>query len=128
LGASPDLTERWFAAPRGISALWAGILAGPCAWAADLGISYSLVQWTCGGGPQVVLHLITLFSLSIIGGGAFAAWRALQLVSFQTAEDGNAPDERGKFMAMLGLAMCIFFAIVVVASAIPRWVLDACHQ
>jgi hypothetical protein len=31
-------------------------------------------------------------------------------------------------MAVLGLAMCALFALVVIAAAIPRWVLDACHQ
>jgi hypothetical protein len=31
-------------------------------------------------------------------------------------------------MAIMGLAMCAFFAVVIVAAAVPRWVLDACHQ
>lgn len=128
MGAPPDVVRRWFDAPGGIFALWGGILAGPLAWAADLLISYSLVQWTCGGGPPVVLHLVTLFALAIIAAGAFGAWRSLLLVSAEVAADGGEPDERGKFMAVLGLAMCALFAVVVIAGAIPRWVLDACHQ
>jgi hypothetical protein len=108
--------------------LWAGILAGPIAWAADLVVSYSLVQWTCGGGPPVVLHLVTLFALAMIGGGAWSAWRSLQAASSSAPLDGGSPDQRGRFMAVLGLAMCALFATAVVAAAIPRWVLDACHQ
>lgn len=104
------------------------MLAGPAAWALDLGISYSLVKWTCGGGPPVVLHLITLFALAVIAGGAFASWRALQRVPADAREDGSRPDQRGYFMAILGLAMSALFAMVVLAGAIPRWVLDACQQ
>ena len=128
MGASPDVARRWFDAPRGISALWGALLSGPIAWAIDLVLSYSLVQWTCGGGPPVVLHLVTLFSLALIAGGAFAAWRALAVVPDGTPRDGSEPDQRGRFMAVLALLMCALFATVVVAAAIPRWILDACHQ
>jgi hypothetical protein len=107
---------------------WAGIFAGPAAWALDVGVSYSLVQWTCGGGPTVVLHLISAAALVAIGGGAFASWIGLQRAAGVDTTDGDRASERGRFMAMLGLVMCAFFAVVVIAAAVPRWVLDACHQ
>ncbi|MBS1818206.1 MAG: hypothetical protein JSU08_09775 [Acidobacteria bacterium] len=128
MGTSPDIARRWFDEPRGIAVLWAGVLAGPTAWALDLTISYAIVQWTCGGGPPVTLHLITLFSLAMIGAGAFGSWRALRAVPEGAPQDGSQPDQRGYFMALLGLSMCALFAMVVIAGAIPRWVLDACQQ
>jgi hypothetical protein len=128
LGASTDLTRPWFDTPRGLAALWAGVLAGPFGWASDLLFSYSIVQWTCGGGPPVVLHLISASALLIIAAGAFIAWVALQRASDRAHEDGSNPEERGRFMAVLGLVMCAFFAVVVIATAVPRWVLDACQQ
>jgi hypothetical protein len=128
LGAATDVARRWFDTPRATAALWTGVLAGPAAWALDLGLSYAIVQWTCGGGPGIVLRLISVAALVIIAGGAFAAWSALQLAPGSEREDGNLPDERGRFMAVLGLSMCAFFAVVVLAAAVPRWVLDACHQ
>jgi hypothetical protein len=127
LGTAPDVARRWFSSPEGIAALWAGVLAGPTAWALDLTVSYSIVQWTCGGGPRVVLHLITIASLAIVGGGAFASWRALSLAPPSGRKDESGPEDRGRFMAGLGLLMCALFAILVVATAIPLWVLDACH-
>jgi hypothetical protein len=30
-------------------------------------------------------------------------------------------------MAILGLTACAFFALAIVAGAIPRWILDACR-
>jgi hypothetical protein len=104
------------------------VLAGPFAWATDLLFSYSIVQWTCGGGPTVVLHLVSAAALVVIAAGAFVAWSALQWASDSPHEDGSHPEERGRFMAVLGLVMCAFFAVVVVATAVPRWVLDACQQ
>ena len=128
MGAATDLARRRSDSPAGIASLWSAILAGPTAWALDLTISYSIVQWTCGGGPPVVLHLISLFSLAVIAAGAFFAWRELQFSSGAVPLDGSEPDQRGRFMALFGLAMCALFALVVIAGAIPRWVLDACHQ
>ena len=128
MGASSDVARRWFDEPAGIAVLWGAILAGPVAWALDLAISYSLVAWTCGGGPSTVLRLISFFSLALIGAGAFLAWRAMQSVPPGTPEDGSRPDHRGYFMARLGLLMCGLFGAVVIAGAVPRWVLNACQQ
>lgn len=123
MGASPDLAAA--DAPGRIAALWFAILAGPAAWAVDLTISYAIVKWTCGGGPPVVLHLITLFALATIAGGAFVAWRCML-----TTDDSHAAPhiQRDRFMALFGMTMCALFAVIVVAAAIPRWVLDACQQ
>jgi hypothetical protein len=130
LGAASDVevARRWFDAPAGIAVQWFGILAGPAAWFVDQQISYSIVQWVCGGGPHVVLHLISLASLLVAGAGAFASWTVLQRTRPSAAEDGSQPDERGRFMAILGLVSCAFFALVIVAMAVPRVVLDACQQ
>ena len=125
MGASPDVARA--DAPGLTAALWCSILAGPTAWAVDLTISYAIVQWTCGGGPPVVLHLITLFALAVIAGGAFAGWRSLQAADSSGAELPQVR-QRARFMALFGMTMCALFAMIVVAAAIPRWVLDACQQ
>jgi hypothetical protein len=99
------------------AALWAGVLAGPIGWASDLGISYAIVKRTCGNQHTIVLHIVTLAAVIVIAAGAFFAWRSL----------GQADRDRVRFMAALGLLSCAFFALVVVATAIPEWVLNACQ-
>lgn len=133
LGAANHLTARWVTSPAGILAQWAGVLAGPITFAADELISYALVQWSCGHQNRTVLHLITLVSLALIAGGAWSAWHVL----------GETPDDmsydpdgeagvvairlaRARFMAVLGLMMCAFFATLTIAAGVPPWVLDAC--
>jgi len=122
--ASP---AKYAASPSGIAAEWAGVLAGPTAFAIDLLASYALVKWICGSQHTSVLHLITLGALLMIAGGGFASWTALAATPEQASSDGGHPADRARFMALLGLTMCAFFAIVVIANAVPRMVLDACQ-
>ena len=134
MGAASYVDRRWLSSAEGITALWAGILAGPIAWAADLGISYALVKWTCGHQHTTVLHLITVGALVATAAGAFAAWRVIGELSREPATDPpprGVPDERSidraRFMAALGLLSSGLFALVIIATAVPKWVLDACQ-
>jgi hypothetical protein len=123
-----DHAAHWFVSGRGLTLLWAGILAGPFAWAFDLAVSYAIVQWTCGSQHTSVLHLMTFVALAIVAGGTAAAWTALQHAPKEASDEGSRPFERGRFMAVLGLVLCATFAVLVVASAVPRFILDACQS
>ncbi len=123
---SPRDERGWFSSPNGIALQWAGLLAGPFAWAADLTASFASVKWVCGSQETWVLHLITIVALLITGGGALSSWIALQEAPPDAAVDGPRPFDRGRFMALLGLAISAMFATVIIANDIPRAVLDAC--
>ena len=107
--------------------LWAGILAGPIAWAFDLEASYAVVKWVCSTGKYTVLPLITIGSLALVAGGAVLSWGAWMRTGHDVPTDGGQPRQRARFMAGLGLASCALFALQVLAGAIPHWVLDACQ-
>ena len=106
--------------------LWTGILAGPVAWAFDLGISYAIVKWSCAARREDVLHLVTIAALVVVAGGAVVSWRAFRHTRGDTPEDGGYPRQRARFMAILGLVSSALFALTIAAAAIPWWVLDAC--
>lgn len=116
----------WFSSPSATGLLWAGIFAGPFAWAVDLTASYAIVQWVCGSQYRIVLHLITLAAIVVTAGGALAAWTALQLVPDHANLEGPKPFDRGRFMAWLGLSMSAMFALTIIANDLPRFVLDPC--
>jgi hypothetical protein len=107
--------------------LWAGILAGPVAWAFDLEASYAVVKWACHTQNQGVFPLITIVSLAVVVGGGVLSWNALMRTSNETSTDSSRPRQRARFMAVLGLASCALFALQILAGAIPTWVLDACQ-
>src|SRR3954470_19539344 len=126
LGTATDLNAgdlRWLSPLP----LWTGILAGPAALAADQLISYALVHWTCTAQRQAVLHVIALAALALVAGGAVVSWQALRHSRDDGPTDGGQPRQRAHFMAVLGLALSAFFAVSIVALAIPPTVLDACH-
>ncbi len=123
---TPREERGWFSSPVGIALLWAGLLAGPFAWAADLTASYAIVKWVCGGHHTWVLHLITVAALAITAVGAVSSWWAFQQAPAAAEIDGSRPFDRGRFMAVLGLTISAMFALTIIANDIPRAVLDAC--
>jgi hypothetical protein len=126
LGAQADLSpgdRRWLSP----LALWAGILAGPLAWAVDLMASYAMVKPVCQAGRDTPLHAITIGCLAVVLGGAALSWLAWQRTRADVPGDGGRPRNRVRFMAVLGLASCALFALQIVAAAIPGLVIDACQ-
>jgi len=126
LGTAADVDARdlrWLAPLP----LWSGILAGPIAWALDLGVSYALVKWVCATRHEEVLHAITLGALALVCVGAVLSWLALQQTATDEPTDGGRPRQRARFMAVLGLTVSALFALQIVAGAVPRWFIDACQ-
>ncbi len=117
----------YFEGGRGLAWLWFAVLSGPITWALDLGISYALVKWACGNRMQLVLHLISVVAILVIAFGAFVAWRCRERVPEASTLDGGSSADRSRFMAVLGLALNLLFFVVIVATAIPRFVIGPCQ-
>jgi hypothetical protein len=110
-------------------ALWAGLLAGPLSWAALLQTNYVLGYVACEQRESWMLHLATAVALGVVAAAATAAWRAAPALG---ADDHESADPRvssllrARFMAMGGLALCAFFAIVILATEVPVLLLHPC--
>ena len=110
-------------------ALWGGLLAGPLAWTALLETNYVLSYVACEQRHTWMLHVSTAAALMLIAAAAFFAWRAappLHEDEHRAADIDRAAVLRARFMALGGLALCGFFAIVVIATEIPALVLHPC--
>lgn len=108
-----------------ISAQVIGVIIGPLAWGADLLLSYIFVQHSCSTGHFYVLHVISLVCFVIVLGGAWMSWMQFQRAR-QGNDSGGSPLDRSHFMGLLGTASSLFFAVVIIASAMPRWILSPC--
>ena len=127
MGAETDVSAadlRWLSP----GPLWAGILAGPIAWAFDLTASYAITKWVCLTNHWWWFHAITIVSVAIVAGGAALSWIALRRTAHDEPTDGGGPRQRAHFMAILGLTSGALFGLTIVAAVIPRWVLDACSS
>ncbi len=106
--------------------LSAGIWLGPLAWALDLGFSYSLVAHSCSTGHYYVLHLVSAVCAAIaLAGLGIAAQQYRQLPPGVNEEGGSVLD-RVHFMALLGMTSSVGFFILIIAGAVPRWILSPC--
>jgi hypothetical protein len=106
--------------------LWLAVLAGPLAWAAQLQINYAFAPTACDLGGKTLLHLVSLGAFLVAAAGALLAriwWKKLPDGS---AEMGDAEESRARFMALSGMMLGAFFAIVIAASDVPNWTLRVC--
>ena len=115
-----DLSNR-----RSTAAQVIGVIIGPIVFGADLLLSYSLVQHSCSTGHFYVLHLITVVCVAIVLGGAWMSWRQYQLAREGNDEGGSVLD-RSHFLALLGVLASLFFVLVILANAVPKWILSPC--
>jgi hypothetical protein len=109
--------------------LWAGLLTGPLAWAALLQTNYVLGYVACEQRESWMLHLATGVALALVAAAALVSWRAapgLGPDAHEAADPRAAALLRARFMAMGGLALCTFFAIVILATEIPVLLLHPC--
>jgi hypothetical protein len=105
--------------------LWYGILVGALAFAADEQITYSLVPHACSTGHFYVLYCATAIALLFALSGAGVATK--NLATTQAASiDGGTRADRSRFMAILGIAASLGFATIILAMAVPRFLLSPC--
>ncbi len=105
--------------------LWYGILIGAAAFAADEQITYSLVPHACSTGHFYVLYWATALALLFSFSGAFVAKKNLAVTQAASIDGGTRAD-RSRFMAILGIAASLGFATIIVAMAVPRFLLSPC--
>lgn len=106
--------------------LWLAFLAGPTAWALQLLTNYSLTATACALGGKTFLHLVSLVTFLVAVAGAFLAWVWWRKLPEGSTEFGDAEQSRARFMALAGVAICAFFALVIVAAEVPNWALRVC--
>jgi hypothetical protein len=63
----------------------------------------------------------------MVAGGAMVSVVALRHAAGDTPTEGGRPRQRARFMAVLGLTISALFALQIVSTVIPQWVLDACQ-
>lgn len=106
--------------------LWIGIVAGPVAWLVYLQVNYMLVPAACQAGDKTVLSVVTavaFIAAAVVTSIAWRSWRASG--ADNDTEEGSAL-ARNRFMALSGLGISALIFLLVIASAIPIFVLGAC--
>ena len=107
--------------------IWWTMFAGPLAWACDLGFSYVLEQHTCSTGHHYVLHVITAICALIALTGFATGWVAYGAIPRDASDEGARPVDRTHFQVLFGMVFSLAFTVVIIAEAVPRWILHPCQ-
>jgi uncharacterized membrane protein len=106
--------------------LWFAVLAGPLAWVLTEQVSYDLAPTACFLGRPLLLYLVPASCLLIVLLGVLVARRQGRREPAGSTERGEPKDSRIRFMALAGFWLCLGFALVILATAMPPLLLRVC--
>lgn len=107
--------------------LWWSLIAGFLAWGLDLALSYTLEQHSCSTGHHYVLHWISIVCALIALSGAAFGYAEFKKLPAGAREEGGSRWDRAHFQTLLGIGFSLSFTVVIIAGAIPRWILSPCE-
>ena len=110
------------------AAPWAGLAAGPGAWAASTQGNYAIVPWVCAHHSSLVPIVAVVLALIALA-GAFVSWlswssEAVEVIDVETSV---APRPRA-FLAGLGVFLGILFALIILTQGAAGLVLNGCER
>ena len=106
--------------------VWWGLIAGPLAWGLNEGASYAITQHACSTGHFYLLRIIGAISVIMAMSGFLLAFAIHRRLPHNPETEEQLPRDRAYFMAFVGMAMSLAFALIVIAQALPQVVLSPC--
>ena len=108
-------------------ALWTGILAGPAVWLISFEANFALAPWACIFQAKLALYVVSLIALLLSAASGVLAWRQWKELGREWPGESGGALARSRVMAGSGVLMSAMFSIVIVAQAIPEFILEACQ-
>ena len=112
-----------------LAALWIGVLGPPAVWGLQMQINYGLVPRLCSTHANWLMHLCSVVGLLLAAIATAFAWR--QFTRLRHEEPGARGDQWAawpRFMAVLGLMVGLMFCLLIVAQAIPGFLINPCVE
>jgi hypothetical protein len=107
--------------------LWAGILISPIVWFLNLEANFALAPLACSGGGKPVLYFVSVISLIVVAGFAGLSWVQWRSLEQESAGQPAQSLPRRRAMALGGAALSSLFLIVILAQAIPNFMMAGCE-
>ena len=109
-------------------ASWAGLAAGPGAWAVATQLQYALTPWICAHEVNLV-PVVALALAAVALAGAFVSWRVWNGAAVEASEMGAGVMEAPRpFLAGLSVLIGVLFAVVILTQGAAGLVLNGCER
>ncbi len=117
------MTAGWLS--RGLPS--GGLYAGPVAWLISTQANYALVPWVCAHQIQLIPAVAAaMVALSLFGG--FLSWRAYAGAGPVPEPDSIAGGRPHRFVALMGIAMALLFAAIIIIHGVAGIVFHGCER
>jgi hypothetical protein len=110
---------------RGVD--WAGLAAGPGAWAISTQANYGIADMMCGFKFNAVPVLALALVLTALA-GATLSWRAWRAANARDELLGQADGRPRAFVAFTGAAVAVLFAAVIATQGAAGFILSGCER
>jgi hypothetical protein len=107
--------------------LWMTIFTGPIVWLLNLQANFTLAPWACAFGWKLTLHLISAIALCISAGSGIIAWIEWRRLNLEWPGEAGGIAGISRSLAMSGVLLSAMFFLVILAQAIPQFILEACE-
>jgi hypothetical protein len=118
--------ENEYSRGRGMAALVITFFAPIFAWALHLNLNYYLTRIICDTGMVFIPILITLVLLGVSLGAGWLGWRFYHKLGAVWPCGAGGVIFRSRFLAISAVINGIWFALMIMAQAIPVFILDPC--
>lgn len=106
--------------------LWYGVFGGVAAWKLQLVTNYALFPYLCWHRLEIVNHLLSLVFFLMALSAALVAFRAWRHMGEATDLGQGGVIGRSRFMAVGGILLSLYLALVILGQWVPNVVLSAC--
>jgi hypothetical protein len=110
---------------HGIS--WAGLAAGPLAWALAFQIAYLLVPDTCGEHVFGIVF-VSLLGILVCAAGGLLSWRAYGRLDAVHRSGAPGIVDPYRFLAGLSVLAASLFAFTLLLQAIASLIFHGCER
>ncbi|HEV2733284.1 MAG TPA: hypothetical protein VGV85_00550 [Longimicrobiaceae bacterium] len=118
--------EERFEGTRGVARLWYGVLAGAAAWKLQLVVNYAVVPYACWQRMEFINHAASFAMVLLALSGAWVAWGSWKATGASLDTDPGGTLGRSRFMALGGMALSGFLALIILGQWIPNLLLSPC--
>lgn len=120
----PRAFTRW----PGLLSLALGWTLGPVVALANQQLIYQADMWACGRNARITIHLVPLLCLIVVIGTGMTAYRDWKAVGAGVDDDAADVAARTRFLALGGVVISVFCALVIVAQWAAVFVFAPCMR